>query len=272
VRIAQRVGLAEVIRAARDLGVTSDIPTNPSMPLGTAGVSLIEMTAAYAAVAGDSYPVRPTGLAEEASGGSWFGGSSSAPQRREPVFSELRALLNAVVTRGTGTGANLAMPAYGKTGTTQDYRDALFIGFAGDLVVGVWIGNDDNSPLPGVTGGAAPARIWRNFMTQALDTQPAGPAQPVGPPIEQDIGNFAAPTEPIGNELIPIDPPAPPVGPFGPPDAIAPPGEEPQSAPPDGPDLPAPDAPRSAPPPALPPREPVERPRTQPTPPPPEPR
>jgi penicillin-binding protein 1A len=64
------------------------------------------------------------------------------------------------------------VPTYGKTGTTQDYRDALFIGFAGDLVVGVWVGNDDNRPMPGVTGGGAPARIWRNFMSRALATGP----------------------------------------------------------------------------------------------------
>jgi penicillin-binding protein 1A len=147
VRLAQRVGMAEVMRAARDLGVTSQLEANPSMPLGTAGVSLLEMTSAYAAVAGDSYPVRPIGISDD-QGGSWtngWGGPPAPAQRGDAALAQLRSLLNGVVTRGTGTGANLALPTYGKTGTTQDYRDALFIGFAGDLVVGVWIGNDDNS-------------------------------------------------------------------------------------------------------------------------------
>jgi penicillin-binding protein 1A len=64
--------------------------------------------------------------------------------------------------------AMLSAPNFGKTGTTQDHRDALFVGYAGGLVVGVWVGNDDNTPMPGVTGGALPARIWKDFMSQAL--------------------------------------------------------------------------------------------------------
>lgn len=87
-------------------------------------------------------------------------------------------MLWAVANQGTGRTAALAIPTFGKTGTSQDNRDALFIGFAGDLVVGVWIGNDDNSPLPGIGGGGLPAQIWRNFMTQALGTE-AGRPQPV---------------------------------------------------------------------------------------------
>jgi len=259
-RLAQRVGLGEVIRAARDLGVTSPLPDNPSMPLGTAGVSLLEMTAAYAAVAADSFPVRPIGIGED-QGGSWlngWGGEPAAAQRGEAAFAELRALLNGVVTRGTGTAANLALPTYGKTGTTQDYRDAVFIGFAGDLVVGVWIGNDDNSPLPGVTGGSLPARIWRSFMTEALGTRPAGPVQPVPAPA-MDTGNAVAPVDPLGevidgNQAVPIEP--------GEPVDVLPP--------PEGADLPGPDNPNPAPTPAptdpqrtLPP---PERPRPQPNP------
>ena len=80
----------------------------------------------------------------------------------------MRDVLYGVVQRGTGRAANLSVPTFGKTGTTSDYRDAVFVGFAGDLVVGVWIGNDDNSPLPGTSGGGAPARIWRAFMAEAL--------------------------------------------------------------------------------------------------------
>ena len=94
-------------------------------------------------------------------------------------------MLGAVVSQGTGRGAALAVPAFGKTGTTQDSRDALFIGFAQDLVVGVWVGNDDNSPMPGaIAGGGLPARIWRDFMTQAIGT---GPAQSLAPPLAAPV-------------------------------------------------------------------------------------
>lgn len=221
VRVSQAVGLQEVIRAARDLGVTSPLPANPSLPLGTASTTLIEMTAAYAAVAADGYPVVPNGLAERAPSEGWFGSWFPAQQRslqRDPAFAPMRDLLAGVVQRGTGTGANLSVPTFGKTGTTQDYRDALFIGFAGDLVVGVWIGNDDNRPLPGITGGALPARIWRSFMTEALGVSAAAPAPaPQAAPLTEEPGNV---TDPNANSFfgpdgllpndIPFDPSAPP--------------------------------------------------------------
>src|SRR3546814_11066827 len=80
---------------------------------------------------------------------------------------------------GTGRAAALRVETFGKTGTTQDNRDAIFIGFAGDLVTGVWVGNDDNSPLKGnVHGGGLPARIWRDFMSRAIDVPPARRPQP----------------------------------------------------------------------------------------------
>ena len=77
--------------------------------------------------------------------------------------------------------AALGIKAYGKTGTSQDNRDALFVGFAGDLVVGVWIGNDDNKPLKGINGGGLPARIWRDFMAQAVKGagRPAARSAPI---------------------------------------------------------------------------------------------
>jgi len=83
-------------------------------------------------------------------------------------------LLITAVDRGTGKAARMPFPVAGKTGTTQDYRDAWFVGFTADIVVAVWVGNDDNSPTDRVSGGALPARIWHDFMTAAyqLDTVP----------------------------------------------------------------------------------------------------
>jgi penicillin-binding protein 1A len=112
-----------------------------------------------------------------------------------------------VVTRGTGRAANLAVPTFGKTGTTSDYRDAWIVGFAGDLLVGVWVGNDDNSPLPGTSGGGVPARIWRAFMTEALGIRAAPAAPPV--PLSQADRRDANETEPT-NTLAPEAPPPQP--------------------------------------------------------------
>ena len=89
-------------------------------------------------------------------------------------------LLYAAANNGTGHRAALAVPTFGKTGTTQENRDALFIGFAGDLVVGVWVGRDDNKSLGKVSGGTVPAEIWRNFMSSALAIDRSrGPELPV---------------------------------------------------------------------------------------------
>jgi penicillin-binding protein 1A len=105
-------------------------------------------------------------------------------------------LLQSAVRNGTGNAAKLPIPTYGKTGTTQNHRDALFIGFAGDLVVGVWVGNDDNSPMSNaVVGGSVPAKLWRRFMTDALtrDGALAKPAQPKVDAIGDLVETVAGP-------------------------------------------------------------------------------
>jgi len=187
VQISERVGRDNVIRAARDLGITTPLRPDPSLPLGVNNVTLLELTSAYAAVAAGRYPIRAHGLPPESNG--WFGwGQPNRPVSRDRAFPMLRDVLYAVVQRGTGRAAALSVPTFGKTGTTSDYRDALFVGFAGDLVVGVWVGNDDNRPLPGITGGGTPARIWRSFMAEALGTTPARPA-PAVPLYQADRQN-----------------------------------------------------------------------------------
>jgi penicillin-binding protein 1A len=180
VRLSENVGRGNVLRAARELGISSPLPNAPSVALGTAGVSLLEMTAAYAAVAGGRYPVEPRGLAlvqEDDSFASFFRRNGSLDRRRD--WGPMLDLLWEATNKGTGRRAALSVPAFGKTGTTQANRDALFIGFAGDLVVGVWVGRDDNKSLGKITGGTAPARIWRSFMVPALAIdRRAGPALP----------------------------------------------------------------------------------------------
>ena len=195
VRLFEDVGSEAVIDMARAYGIEAEMDRgDPSLALGTASVPLIDLVAAYAGVAGNAFPIEPSAFPKPEQGWLdrlWNGPSSLGPREHEAIQAMLRQAINS----GTGRAAMLAGPNYGKTGTTQDNRDALFVGFAGDLVVGVWIGNDDNSPLDGVSGGGAPARIWKQFMQGALRTQaptppradPSGPVEPLDVPDPGDI-------------------------------------------------------------------------------------
>ena len=171
VRLSENVGRANVMRAARELGITTPLPDSPSVALGTAGVSLLELTSAYAAVASGRYPIAARGLPlddeEPNRFTSFFQRGGRLDSRRD--WAPMLDLLYAAANNGTGRRAALAVPTFGKTGTSQDNRDALFVGFAGNLVVGVWIGRDDDRPLGAkVSGGTAPAQLWKNFMVSAL--------------------------------------------------------------------------------------------------------
>ncbi len=182
VRLSERVGRQNVIRAARDLGVTSELDNQRSLPLGTSGISLMELVSAYASVAAGHYPVRPRGLPEVEE--SWYDRMMSRQNKMDDRTRQmLLELLWSSVNRGTGRAAALPVQSFGKTGTTQDSRDALFIGFAGDLVTGVWVGRDDNKPLgKNVTGGSVPAQIWRAFMSRAVNPRTGQVAPPPTPP------------------------------------------------------------------------------------------
>ncbi len=193
-RLTQQLGVKAVIKAARDLGITTPIANEATISLGTSTVSLLELTAAYAAIAEGHYPVRPRGVAQ-VQDKSWLdsivGRQSSMP---DDVEKGMKALLDSSLNRGTGVEASLGIPAWGKTGTTQDGRDALFIGWSKDLVVGVWVGNDDNTPNPGLHGGGVPARLWRQFMSQALGIAPRVVAKEAADDSEDDeVGNLIDP-------------------------------------------------------------------------------
>ena len=171
VRLSQQVGIAAVIAAARDLGLHGPLANNPSLALGTSEVTLLDITSAYAAVRAGAAPVEPWAIAGVSLPNGQRAVSVGPPH--EPRHSlgqyqgELIELLRGVVKHGTGRAAALPGFAAGKTGTAQDYRDAWFIGFTESLVVGVWVGNDDHSPMQHVAGGTLPATIWKKFMEQA---------------------------------------------------------------------------------------------------------
>lgn len=163
VRVAERVGRSKVADVAKRLGITAPITAGPSLALGTSGMTLIELTSAYAAIASGRYPVKASGLADAARHDGQPSGQAIDPRVREAMLD----LLWTATNQGTGRGAALGIPTFGKTGTTQNHRDALFVGFAGGLITGVWVGNDDDTPMRGVTGGSLPAAIWARFMGTA---------------------------------------------------------------------------------------------------------
>ncbi|MGB3738769.1 MAG: transglycosylase domain-containing protein [Pontixanthobacter sp.] len=182
VRLYNQLGSDAVTDTARMFGITAPMtPGDPSVALGTSTLSLLDLTAAYAGVAANRFPVRPAAFAAgEAGWMDWAFGSQDSLSRRN--HADMEAMLRAVVDRGTGRAAQLNRPVFGKTGTSQNNRDAVFVGYSGDLVVGVWVGNDDNTPLGDIGGGGLPARIWRDFMQQAVGAPPrAAPPPPVDP-------------------------------------------------------------------------------------------
>ena len=227
VRLAHDIGRDAVVRTARDLGITDPIPEDLTLALGTGPMSLVRLTAAYAAIDAGEAPVIPHGLAD------WKKPANVHPLTKAELAS-MRDLLRSATQRGTGIEA--AIPgAFGKTGTSQNYRDALFVGYVGDLVIGVWVGNDDNSAMNGVVGGGLPAKIWKEFATYAT----------VGdrPVVQEDDATTAAEDPFLGDDVLgpaevpveavpppegqPVDPaaPAPPPAPV----VAAPPAEAPRT-------------------------------------------
>jgi penicillin-binding protein 1A len=198
VRLTQQVGISNVIAAARDLGLRATLTNEPSLALGTSDVTLLDLTSAYAAVRAGVAPVEPWGVASVDMPGQKNPmpvGRPDEPQHNLGSYqAELIDLLQGVVQHGTARAAALPGFAAGKTGTTQDYRDAWFVGFDDSLVVGVWVGNDDHSPMRGVVGGSLPAMMWKQFMEQsAAPATVAAGQSPATPPATDQQANGAPP-------------------------------------------------------------------------------
>jgi penicillin-binding protein 1A len=171
VRTAQRVGIDKVIATAHRLGIASALRRDLSTALGASEVNLLELTGAFAPFANGGNGVMPYAIVEirDSSGKTLYRRTGSGPGRviQKAQLAPMIDMLSAVITSGTGRGAALDRPAIGKTGTSQDHRDAWFVGGTADYVAGVWLGNDDGAPMHQVTGGALPARLWKAFMTEA---------------------------------------------------------------------------------------------------------
>jgi penicillin-binding protein 1A len=185
-RIADQVGRNNVAATARRLGIVSAINTDPAMALGTSQVSPLEMAQAYAAFSNGGQRVAAYGLERiRTTGGAvvWQRRAEAPVQAiANPPLGELNQMLHAVVSSGTGVRAAIpGRDVAGKTGTTSDYRDAWFCGFTGNLATVVWMGRDDNTPMRRITGGSAPAELWRAVMTTGMKRLPTS-AIPPGPP------------------------------------------------------------------------------------------
>ena len=180
VRLAEKVGIRAVIATAQRLGIISPLRNDATLALGSNEVNLLEITAAYAPFANGGFAVLPYGIIEirEERGAVIFRKENETEQ--EPVMGAkhlegMRRLLADVLKTGTGKAAKLDRESGGKTGTSQNYKDAWFIGYTADFVTGVWVGNDNAAPMKKVTGGTIPARIWKDIMQKAHAKLPPSP-------------------------------------------------------------------------------------------------
>lgn len=183
-RLTLEVGPERVAETAQRLGTGGNLRAIPSLALGTSEVTLLDLTGAYAVFANGGGAVWPHTVLEMTTpeGQVLYRREAGAPTRliAPPHMAEMTDMLRSVMLEGTGRNADPGRPAGGKSGTSQSFRDAWFVGYTAELVVGVWLGNDDGTAMQQVTGGGAPARLWQAVVTQALEGEPARPLPGAG--------------------------------------------------------------------------------------------
>ncbi len=205
VQVSEKVGRERVAAMAKRLGLSTYVQPLASLPLGTEEVRLIDLAAAYAAIANGGHLAKAYSVVEITT----VDGEVLYRKRPEPpkpvlaytVVKDMTNMLTGVIKNGSGRNAAIDRPAAGKTGTSQDNRDAVFVGFTSDITAAVWVGNDDGTPMKTVTGGGLPARIWHDFM---LDAHAGKPIQP----LLVDAGIYGSAAKETGNIFTPGDTPA----------------------------------------------------------------
>jgi membrane peptidoglycan carboxypeptidase len=212
VKVASTIGINNVIQLAHAAGIKSNLPENLSVALGSAEVTPLELTSAYATFAADGVYAEPYMITRvEDKNGNIIDQFpvSAKPVVDQSAVASLHRCLSAVVNYGSGAAANFGRPAAGKTGTTSENRDTWFAGYTPDLACVIWLGNDDNSRLASsATGGQLAAPLWRQFMTVAhvgLPVRPLMKARPVEEPASTDASpaesadpaNGAVPESPL---------------------------------------------------------------------------
>ena len=200
VRAGKKAGLRNVVQTAKDVGIESPIQPNLSMSLGAVDISPMELARGYSAFANGGYRIRPTVIMQVTdTKGNLV--EQNLPTR-EPTMNrraveQINSALQSVVSPG-GTGAGAQLPGRtvaGKTGTTQDFRDAWFAGYVPQMVTVIWIGNDDYSRMvSGTAGGAYVAPIWKGYMQKALQGSPVLPFPKQGDGVT--LSELASPSDP----------------------------------------------------------------------------
>jgi penicillin-binding protein 1A len=171
-QLVMEVGPPEVVSLAHRMGIEQELQPNASIALGTSEVPLVELTAAYAPFMNGGYKATPYIVRRilDANGNVLYEGSYDTPPRvlSETVVATMNNMMTRVIQDGTGRAARLdGWQAAGKSGTTQSFRDALFVGYTSIMTTGVWFGNDDGTPMKKVTGGGLPAKAFKEYMTAA---------------------------------------------------------------------------------------------------------
>ncbi|MBR0736886.1 penicillin-binding protein 1A [Bradyrhizobium liaoningense] len=187
IRLGLEVGPKNVVRTAHRLGISSKLEPNASIALGTSEVSVVELVGAYAPFANGGLAVTPHVVTRIKTLGGKLLYMRQPEERNQVIDARYVGMMNAMMREtlisGTAKKAEIpGWPAAGKTGTSQDYRDAWFIGYTANLVTGVWLGNDDNSPTKKATGGGLPVEVWTRFMKTAHEGVPVAalPSTPGG--------------------------------------------------------------------------------------------
>ncbi|MBV9348703.1 MAG: penicillin-binding protein 1A [Pseudolabrys sp.] len=209
VRLTMEFSPMAVIRTAHRLGISSKLEPNASIALGTSEVSVLELVGAYAPFANGGYAVMPHVIerVSNSSGKVLYAHNPQALGRIvDPAhIAAMNTMMRDTLTIGTAHNAQLpGHPAAGKTGTSQDFRDAWFVGYTANLVTGVWLGNDDSSPTKKVTGGGLPVEIWSRFMREAHQGVASAELPGAGGGFFSSLTNFASsapprPSAPVAN-------------------------------------------------------------------------
>jgi len=190
-RLMDAIGVRPVIQLARVMGITTPIPYDYTIALGSNSVKLFEMTRAFGIFANGGYKVEPYAIERvvDSKGRTLYEAKKAKTSKVLNIntAATMTAIMKTVITNGTGRAADIGKPAAGKTGTTDDSKDAYFIGFTPDVATGVWVGNDDNSQMGGVTGGTIPAKIWHDVMLVA--TEPYGTSEFEYPDVVLNLSN-----------------------------------------------------------------------------------
>ncbi|WP_292548163.1 penicillin-binding transpeptidase domain-containing protein, partial [Mesorhizobium sp.] len=178
-QLTMEVGPDAVVEAAHRMGVQSDLTANTSIALGTSEVTPLELTSAYVPFANGGYRPEIHFIRRVTTAGGkvlYDNNGGGAPRVVKPeIVGMMNSMMTGTVEIGTARKAAFAWPAAGKTGTSQNSRDAWFIGYTANLTTGVWFGNDDGGPMKKVTGGALPAQAWHEFMVAAHEGVPVRP-------------------------------------------------------------------------------------------------